>query len=266
MRWDSPIVLVIAGSVAIHTLLVVFVDAIVVTHPIVLPEPAPVVEMVEVEVEPPEPPKPPEPPPVPEPLPEPEPMVEQPKLVQPQVRTQPQVRSQPEPPPEAPPTPGPPGGDDPPTLKMDDPVPGGRGILPPPAKGTRDGRGRGGSGGGTGGGSGSGDGTPPAPPPVSIATIKNPAMPKGDYGYIDAGKDYPAAARQLGIEGKLRVKLVVDATGKVRSALLLDSLGHGLDELALTRAKLIEFEPAKDTNDKAVTSVVIWTFNMALPK
>ncbi len=265
MRWDSPIVLVIAGTIAIHTIVVVFVDAVIVTHPFVPPTPAPVIEMVEVEVEP-EPPKPPEPPKLDlPPEPEPEPVVPQqpqPRVAQPQ----PQVRSQPEPPPETPPIPGPPGGDDPPTIKMDDPVPGGKGMLPPPAKGTRSGTGRGGTGGGTGGGSGSGDATPPPPPPVSIATIKNPAMPKGDYGYIDAGKDYPAAARQLGIEGKIRVKLVVDATGKVRSALLLDTLGHGLDELALMRSKLIEFEPAKDTNDKAVASVVIWTFNMALPK
>ena len=265
MRWDSPIVLISAGTVAIHTLLVVLIDAVVVTHPFVPPTPAPVIEMVEVEVEPPAPPKPPELPKLdlpPEPQ---EPVVTQP--VQPRVaRTQPQVRSQPEPPPETPPLPGPPGGDDPPTIKMGDPVPGGKGMLPPPAKGSRRGTGRGGSGGGTGGGTGSGDGTPPAPAPVSIATIKNPAMPKGDYGYIDAGKDYPAAARQLGIEGKIRVKLVVDATGKVRSALLLDTLGHGLDELALTRSKLIEFVPAKDTDDKPVASVVIWTFNMALPK
>lgn len=265
MRWDSPIVLISAGTVAIHLILAVFIDAMVVFNPPEPVPPAPVIEMVEVEVEP--PPKPPEPPPElpkldlpPEPQ---EPVVPQ----KPQIarRQQPQVRSQPETqPPETPPVPGPPGGDDPPTVKLDDPTPG-KGILPPPARGT--GKGKGGTGGGTGGGSGSGAGTPPAaPPPVSVATIKNPAMPKGDYGYIDAGKDYPAAARQLGIEGKIRVKLVVDATGKVRSAVLLDSLGHGLDELAMTKAKLIEFEPAKDTDDKPVASVVVWTFNMALPK
>ena len=31
-------------------------------------------------------------------------------------------------------------------------------------------------------------------------------------------------------------------------------------------AKEIEFEPAKDTDDHPVTSVVVWTFDMTLPK
>ncbi len=42
---------------------------------------------------------------------------------------------------------------------------------------------------------------------------------------------------QLGIEGAIRVRLVVDDQGKVKSAVLLNKLGHGLDELALARAQ-----------------------------
>jgi protein TonB len=264
VRWDSPIVLVIAGSAAIHTILVVFVDALVVTHPIVIKAPAPVIEMVEVDVEPPPPPEPPPPAPPDEAPPE---VPDTP--VPPRQPARPQVRSQPQPPQETPPpnpNPGPPGGDEPPlTIPLDSPMPG-KGIAPPVARGVRPSNGRGGSGGGSGTGVGSGGGDPPPPAPVSVATIKTPALPKGDFGYIDAGKDYPVEARQLGIEGPIRVKLIVDAQGKVKSALLLNKLGHGLDELAMTRAKLIEFEPAKDTDNKAVASVVIWTFNMTLPK
>jgi len=102
--------------------------------------------------------------------------------------------------------------------------------------------------------------------PVSVATIKTRAMPKGDYGYFDAGKDYPSEARALGIEGAIRVRLIVDERGKVKSQMLLNRLGHGLDELALKRAAEIEFEPARDTDDRPVTSVVVWTFTMTLPK
>jgi protein TonB len=261
-------VLVIAGTVAVHLILIVFVDAMVVTHPLVIKAPAPVIEMVEVDVEPPEPPKPPDPPPPDEPPPV-QDTAPVPQPPTPQPRTQ--VRSQPQPPQETPPpnpNPAPPGGDDVMTIPMPDTPTEGKGIAPPPAKGVfRPGGGRGGKGGGAGSGDGQGSGDPaPPPPPVSVATIKTRAMPKGDYGYIDAGKDYPAEARQNGIEGPIRVKLVVDAAGKVQSAVLLNKLGHGLDELALTRAKTIEFEPAKDTDDKAVASVVIWTFNMTLPK
>jgi TonB family protein len=99
-----------------------------------------------------------------------------------------------------------------------------------------------------------------------VATIKKRALPKGDYGYFDAGRDYPPEARQLGIEGAIRVRLLVDDQGKVVTKVLLNKLGHGLDELALKRAGEIQFEPALDTDDRPVSSVVIWTFNMTLPK
>ena len=52
------------------------------------------------------------------------------------------------------------------------------------------------------------------------------------------------AARAAGIEGKVRVQLTVDETGRVVDVKLLQGLGYGLDEAALTAAKRAEFEPA----------------------
>jgi protein TonB len=146
---------------------------------------------------------------------------------------------------------------------MEDIAPAARGVAVKPGKPNTGNVGRGGSGGGTGAGSGSG--SEDVPPPVSVATIKKAAMPKGDYGYFNTG-DYPSEAKQLGIEGPVRVRLIVDVEGKVKQATLLNKLGHGLDELALSRAKQIQFEPATDTYDRPVTSVVVWTFHMTLPK
>src|SRR5262249_15615173 len=100
----------------------------------------------------------------------------------------------------------------------------------------------------------------------SVATIKKRAMPRGDFSYWDASKDYPPEAKALGIEGVIKVRLLVDEHGKVRSTTLLNKLGHGLDEMALKRAAVIELEPAKDNNDQPVSSVVVWTFNRELPK
>jgi TonB family protein len=100
---------------------------------------------------------------------------------------------------------------------------------------------------------------------VSVASIKEKAKPKGDYGFLDAGDDYPADARKLEIEAQIKVRLLVSAEGKVTKATLLNKLGHGLDELALARAKKIEFEPAIDTDDRPVASVVVWTFTFTLP-
>jgi protein TonB len=52
------------------------------------------------------------------------------------------------------------------------------------------------------------------------------------------------AARAAGVEGKVRVQLTVDETGRVVDVKLLQGLGYGLDEAALAAARQAEFEPA----------------------
>lgn len=267
MRWDSPFVLATAGTLAFHLVLITAGDAFVVYNPPKKPEPAPRIEVVD--IEPPAIVKPPPPPVVKEPEvkpPEPEPVVEQKRTVartqvRPAVRAaEPPPKVTEEPPPVASDTPS--GGEQ--VVQMENIAPSATGVGVAVGKRTSEKVGRGGLGGGTGMGVGSGEAPPPAP--RSVATIKKRAMPKGDYAYWSAGKDYPPEARQLGIEGKILVRLVVDETGKVRSTTLVSKLGHGLDELALTRARELQFEPAIDTDGNPVSSVVVWTFDMTLPK
>jgi len=262
--YERPLVLATAGTLALHLLIAVAGYAVVVTHPYIPEKAAPHIELVDVEL--PEPPPPPPPPPQaapqpPAPEPAPAPVVQ--KAV---VKSAPHVAPRAETPPPPTDTPPPatnalPGGG--PVVAMDlgaDAT----GKVPVAIGHPPTGRiGRGGAGGGTGAGSGSGTAEVA---PMSVATIKKRAMPRGDYGYIDAGKEYPTEAKQLGIEGPVRVRLVVDDRGKVTSAVLLNHLGHGLDELALRKAREIEFDPASDTDDRPVASVVVWTFNMTLPK
>jgi protein TonB len=52
------------------------------------------------------------------------------------------------------------------------------------------------------------------------------------------------AARAAGVEGKVRVQLTVDETGRVVEVKLLQGLGYGLDEAAMAAARQAEFEPA----------------------
>lgn len=262
MRWDSPFVLAVAGTLALHLTLVTVGDALVVTHPPHPHVPAPRIDLIDVEV----PPvlKPP-PPPVPSKTPEPPAPVEpvRPAPRAHAVRATPgPVRPAEPPPPTATATATEAGGEQ--VVHMDDVAPSATGVgvaVGRPATGRV---GRGGTGGGTGGGDGAGSGE--LARPVSVATIKTGARAKGDYGYFDAGKDYPAEARMRGIEGKIRVRLVVDKHGKVTSRVLLNRLGYGLDEWAMKRAGEMEFEPAIDSDDHPVTSVVVWTFTMTLPK
>src|SRR5262249_61073386 len=104
------------------------------------------------------------------------------------------------------------------------------------------------------------------PAPVSVAELKNMPQPIGDTDFIEAHKDYPADARRLGVEGQVKVRLVVDAQGQVASRQLVTRLGHGLDQLALRLAGRLRFHPALDTSDRPVAAVVVWTFTFTLPR
>lgn len=262
MRRDRQLGLAFAGTLAIHAAFLASANAVIGLFPRE-PEPAtPRIELVEIEVPPVlTPPPPPVPQPEPEP-PQPEPAPKQ--TPKPAVRAvQPARPAQPETPPPAETPPAPttdPGGA--PTVSMPDIAPAATGVAVAPGPRNTGKVGRGGTGGGTSTGAGSGAGDPP-PAPVSIASIKTPARVKGDYDYT---KDYPAEARRLGVEGDIRVRLTVDDRGKVKAAVLLNRLGAGLDELALGHARKIEFEPARDTDDRPVSSIVVWTFHMILPK
>ena len=80
----------------------------------------------------------------------------------------------------------------------------------------------------------------PAPKPAD-ACDEPPAKPK----LLNLPQPaYTDAARAAGIEGKIRVQLTVDETGKVIDAKALTSLGHGLDEAALAAARAATFEAA----------------------
>ncbi len=258
--------LAMAGTISIHIVLAVLGNTLVDAFPIKVHKPVTVVEIVEIEPppveQPPPPPTPLEPQAAPDPTPPP-PTAPEPRPQRVRAAIPPPPSNEPPPlPSNEPPSPDSGGG---PVTTMADIAPAARGI--PVAKGPRSagGSGRGGSGTGTGAGAGTGSSDAP-PPPVSVAMIKSRALPKGDFSYFDASKDYPPEAKALGIEGVIRMRLIVDATGMVKSATPLNRLGHGLDELALARAKKIQFTPATDTDDKPVSSVVVWTFNMTLPK
>lgn len=56
---------------------------------------------------------------------------------------------------------------------------------------------------------------------------------------------YTDAARTAGVEGRVRVELTVDETGRVTRVVVLQGLGHGLDEAALSAARNATFTPAQ---------------------
>ncbi len=66
------------------------------------------------------------------------------------------------------------------------------------------------------------------------------------------------AAIQNQIEGKIRLKILVDESGSVRKITPLNSLGYGLDEVAIQAANKLRFIPAR-IKTKAVALEAIYT-------
>lgn len=68
---------------------------------------------------------------------------------------------------------------------------------------------------------------------------------------------YSSAAREAGVEGKVRVEVSVDADGHVKSVRLISGLGHGLDEAALEAARRATFQPGTRCGKPVAATFVI---------
>jgi protein TonB len=74
---------------------------------------------------------------------------------------------------------------------------------------------------------------------------------------------YPEEARRAGLEGDVRLELVVDERGAVSEVRLLEGAGHGFDEVAARAARLIVFRPA-ERGGRPVAVRLPWTLKFRL--
>jgi len=75
--------------------------------------------------------------------------------------------------------------------------------------------------------------------PVAEQSVDGPArLVRG------VAPSYPEAARAAGIEGDVRLELVVSTSGAVESARVVRGVGHGLDEAAVQAVRQFRFAPA----------------------
>ena len=70
-------------------------------------------------------------------------------------------------------------------------------------------------------------------------------------------------AIQKNIEGKVKLRLLVDETGHVRKVTALNKLGYGLDEVAELAARKLVFSPAK-IHSKPVALEAIYIVNFSI--
>ena len=97
-----------------------------------------------------------------------------------------------------------------------------------------------GSGDGNGDGNGNGSGRGGGPPPVAEMKITSPLriISKPQAKYTDEG-------RTNNVQGSVRLKVTLLASGQVGSITPVTRLPHGLTEQAIAAARLLRFEPAK---------------------
>jgi periplasmic protein TonB len=136
-------------------------------------------------------------------------------------------------------------------------------------------------------GGGGGDGVPiGGPAPAAVAAARAQSAPKATarkteqlaaaatggcteqvvkprLKKVGQVRKYNKEAQIAEIEGVIRVQVTVDETGKVIAAHVLNSLGYGLDEIALAAANDSLFEPATLCG-KPIVGTKILPFNFQL--
>jgi TonB family protein len=75
---------------------------------------------------------------------------------------------------------------------------------------------------------------------------------------------YPREARPYGVEGEVKLRIILGADGKVRDEMdVLEGLPYGLTEEAIKAARRIKFEPArKDGRPVSQYVTVIYSFRL----
>ena len=82
----------------------------------------------------------------------------------------------------------------------------------------------------------------PAAPTIYFTAEEMPAFPGGDAAlvkFLSSKVQYPAAALDRGLSGKVHVSFTVDPAGHLHDPRVVRGLGHGLDEEALRLVRLM---------------------------
>ena len=87
-------------------------------------------------------------------------------------------------------------------------------------------------------------------PPSQVTTLPEP------LGCEIPRAEYPEEARRLGVEGEVRLRLVVDEDGRVREARVVRDPGHGFGEVAARAARAYcRFRPARKDGATVATEI-----------
>src|SRR5512145_2939329 len=97
----------------------------------------------------------------------------------------------------------------------------------------------------------------------SAAAAPPSVVPPTQTRFVEA--EYPAAARQKGLEAKVVLRLRIDEQGNVTEALVEQGAGHGFDEAARRAALGFKFEPARQDGEP-VAAIILYQYRFTLDK
>ncbi|MEP6945252.1 MAG: TonB family protein [Acidobacteriota bacterium] len=102
--------------------------------------------------------------------------------------------------------------------------------------------------------------------PSDGTAISGAAVPSNVRPLVIIRKPLPTytdRARASGLSGRVRIAVLFGADGQVRHTLILQSLGSGLDEMALNAARRIEFVPQMvDGKPVSVVKTIEYSFSV----
>jgi protein TonB len=68
------------------------------------------------------------------------------------------------------------------------------------------------------------------------------------------------AVREQGVSGKVKLKVQVWRTGKVRRVRVVKGMGHGCDEIAIKAIKQMTWKPAIGSNGKPMDHELVYIY------
>jgi len=90
----------------------------------------------------------------------------------------------------------------------------------------------------------------PDPPPSNPGPVRSIAQVSQLPHFMSQVKAvYPPAAKNAGVEGVVVVQLELDATGSVMDAQVVQGMGYGCDEAALSAVRQSRFTPAYEGSE-----------------
>ena len=85
-----------------------------------------------------------------------------------------------------------------------------------------------------------------------------------NYLEVQRGITYPISCRELGIEGKVIMKILVCEKGNAKQIVFVESLHPDLKLACQERVKDLKFKPARNQEGEAVESWVVIPFHFRL--